>query len=61
MKDQKPIKCSWRIGSTNPHTMRSEKPELCKMRGCEGEFRKWKDLKEFDCSAFNLDEKRDKE
>lgn len=52
MKDQHPLKCIWRNGSTNKFTGKSEMPELCKMRKCKGEFRNWKEIKEFKCKLF---------
>jgi hypothetical protein len=55
MRDQRPIKCVWRVGSTNKDTMKCEPPELCKMRKCEGQFRKWKDVSEFKCKMFMED------
>lgn len=51
MKSQFPIRCAWRNGSTDEHG-KPDKPNLCKMRKCPGEFRNWKELAEIKCKLF---------
>ena len=51
MKPQHPLRCVWRNGSTNEQGY-PDKPELCKMRKCRGEFRNAKELKQFKCLLF---------